>query len=376
MSGATNGTTAMEDGMRLLRTVFARLLLIGALIAAAAGTWPGAANAAVPDVWGFAYVNTSSGVPSLSYQAGSWTSGSVTVSPGGPGEYFVKFPQIGVPKGIVHVTAITKSAEWCQIEKWGQAGPDEIVAVQCYQYGGSPAKTLFSIVFASSSGALPSATQALGYVYWDGASIASDYNSALGANAVYHNGVGDWTVWLPGLGSFDAAGNIQVTAVDGDKPTRCKVGDWSWSPNGQKIRVLCHDATSWARDTGWTLTYQRERAITGAYAPPKLFAYTFDNTPADPGPYAPVPAGINYNSQAGVNTVRTAGTGMRLVYFPRVGSPPNNVQVTAYGPGPEFCNLLTLWATSGADVYVRDVVCYKGTTQVDQPSFVTYTSKY
>ncbi|MEU6409084.1 hypothetical protein [Microbispora sp. NPDC046933] len=364
--------------MRLLRTVVNRLLLLCAVVAAGATAGAGAANAAVPDVWGFAYVDVTSGVPNLAYQAGSWAPGpTVTVSPGGSGEYFVRFPKIGIPKGgIAHVTAISESAEWCQIEKWGQASADEIVAVRCYHYGGSPVKARFSIVFASSSGALASATQAYGYVYWDGTSIASDYNSALGVNAVFPNATGDWTVWLPGLGSLVQAGNIQVTAVDSGKPARCKVGDWGWSPNGQKIRVLCHDVSDKPYDTGWTLTYQRERAITGAFAPPKLFAYTFDNTPANPGPYAPVPPGVNYNSQSGVNTVRTAGTGLRLVTFPRVGATPNNVQVTAYGPGPEFCNLLTLWTTSGSDVYVRDVVCYKGTTPVDQASFVTYTSLY
>ncbi|MEU7690929.1 hypothetical protein OHB01_29425 [Microbispora hainanensis] len=363
--------------MRLLHSVFTRLLLLCALVGGGAVAGAGAANAAVPDVWGFAYVDTSSGVPNLSYQAGSWTSGAVTVSPGVPGEYYVRFPNIGIPTGgIAHVTAISQTAEWCQIEKWGQSGPDEIVVVRCYRFGGGPAKALFSLVFASSSGALSSASQAFGYVYWDGSSIASDYNSSLGANAVFPGSTGVWTVWLPGLGSSVAAGDIQVTAVDSTQPARCKVGAWSWAPSGQKIQVLCHDATVNPLDTGWTLTYQRERAITGAFAPPKLFAYTFDNVPANPGPYAPVPPQINFNYPGAVNTVQSAGLGLRLVTFPKVGALPNNVQVTAYGPGPEFCNLLTLWTTAGSDVYVRDVACYKATTRVNEASFVTYTSVY
>ncbi|MEU8276259.1 hypothetical protein ACFYOK_13625 [Microbispora bryophytorum] len=362
--------------MRLLRNVFTRLLLLFAMVAAGAAAGSGTANAAVPDAWGFAYVDTSSGVPNLSYQAGSWTSGAVSVTPGVPGEYFVRFPQIGIPQGggIAHVTAISQSAEWCQIEKWGQVGTDEMVAVRCYRYGGGPAKALFSIVFASSSGALFSASQAFGYVFWNGSSIGSDYNSSLGVNSVFHNATGDWTVWLPGLGSSVQAGNIQVTAVDSGQPARCKVGAWSWATSGQKIQVLCHDATVNPLDTGWTLTYQRERAITGAFAPPKLFAYTFDNTPANPGPYSPVPPAINFNYPGAVNTIQSAGTGLRLVTFPKVGALPNDVQVTAYGPGPGFCNLLTLWTTSGSTAVVRDVACYNATTRVNQASFVTYTS--
>jgi len=129
----------MEDGMRLLRSVFARLLVLCAMVAAGAAAGAGTANAAVPDVWGFAYIDTSSGVPNVAHQAGSWGPGpTVTVSPGGPGEYFVRFPKIGIPKGgIAHVTAVTQGPVWCQIEKWGQSGSDEIVAVQCYRYGGT-----------------------------------------------------------------------------------------------------------------------------------------------------------------------------------------------------------------------------------------------
>ena len=362
--------------MRLLRTVFTRLLLLVAMVAGGTTAAASAAQAATPDVWGFAYVDTSSGIPNPTYQAGSWGAGSVTVTPGVPGEYFVRFPGIGIPTGgIAHVTAISQTAEWCQIEKWGQSGADEIVAVRCYRYGGGPAKALFSIVFASSSGALASASQAYGYVFWNGSTIASHYNSALAVNTVTPTSTGVWTVWMPGLGSAVQAGNVQVTAVDSGQPARCKVGAWSWAASGQKFQVLCHNATNVPLDTGWTITYQRERSITGAFAPPKYFAYTFDNTPANPGPYAPVPTGVNFNYPGAVNTVQSSGTGMRLVTFPKVGILPNNVQVTAYGPGPAFCNLQTLWTTAGSVTYVRNVVCYNATTALNQPSLLTYTSK-
>ncbi|MEV4456456.1 hypothetical protein [Microbispora sp. NPDC049633] len=363
--------------MRLLRTVVTRLLLLCAMVAAGAVAGAGAANAAVPDVWGFAYVNVTSGVPSMAHQAGSWAAGNVSVSPGVPGEFFVRFPQIGIRGGVAHVTAVSQAAEWCQLEKWGQSGSDEIVAVRCYRYGGGPAPDArFTIVFASSSGPLASATQAFGYVHSDGRSIVSDYNSSLAANTVVHDATGVWTVTMPGLGATSPAGNIQVTAVDSGSPARCKVGDWSWSAGAQKFRVLCHNATTALRDTGWTLTYQRERAITGAAAPPRFFAYTFDHTPGNAGPYAPAPAGINFNNAGAVNTVQSAGLGLRLVRFPAVGSPPDDVQVTAFGAGPGFCNLLTVWGVSGSEAVVRDVACYSGGVRAAQQAFVTYTSKY
>ncbi|MEV4377770.1 hypothetical protein [Streptosporangium sp. NPDC049644] len=357
--------------MRQLLGVITGILCVVAMLA----TGVTAAQAAVPDRWGFAVVDVTSGIPNPSHQAGSWPGGfNVTVSPGGVGQTFVRFPQIATTKGVVHVTAISQTAYWCQVQKWGPAGADLVVAVQCYRYGGAPISTPYSIVFEESTGLLP-APEALGYVYYDGTSIVNQFNSAGAGNAVAGGG-GSWTVTLPGLGSAGFAGNLQVTAVDSVQPARCKVAGWIPSGGVQTVQVRCHNATSAPLNTGWTLTYQRERAITGAAIPPKNFAYTFDNTPANPGPYGPVPPAVNYNSQGGLNTVQSSGVGQRMVLFPIVGVLPDHVQVTAYGPGPEFCNLQTLWATSGGTAYVRNVVCYSAGTRLDYPSLVTYTSAF
>ncbi|MGV9778095.1 hypothetical protein [Streptosporangium sp. NPDC003464] len=356
-----------------------RILCVMSMLAAGLTAVAASAEAAVPNRWGFAHVNVNSGIPDLARQAGSWGAGfNVSVSPGVVGQTYVKFPQIGIAKGVVHVTAISQSAYWCQAQKWGPsptpAGPDLVAVVQCYRYGGAPVFTPFTIAFEQSTGVLP-APQAFGYVHYDGASVVADFNSAAALNTVA-GGAGVWTVTLPGLGSATLAGNVQVTAVDPVQPARCKVGGWASAPGAQTVQVRCHNATNLPLNTGWTLTYQRERAITGAAVPPKNFAYTFDNAPANPGPYAPAPAAVNYNSQGGINTVQTAGTGQRLVTFPTVGVLPDHVQVTAYGPGPEFCNLVSLWNTSSNTAIVRNVVCYNATTRVDRPSLTTYTSAF
>ena len=86
---------------------------------------------------------------------------------------------------------------------------------------------------------------------------------------------------------------------------------------------------------------------------------------------------MNFNSLGGLNTVRTAGVGLRFVVFPRVGLLPDDVQVSAFKVGPGFCNLLSLWATpaSAAQVIVRDVACYTAAgTLKNQSSLVTYVS--
>jgi hypothetical protein len=204
----------------------------------------------------------------------------------------------------------------------------------------------------------------------------TSFNSAGGANTVTPVAVGVWNVALPGLGSSAQAGNFQVTAVNATKPAKCEVATWKPTSAAQTLQVRCFNGGASPLDTGWNLTYHRGRTVLGTQ--PKLFAYTFDNQPANPGPYAPLPAAVNFNSASGVNTVQSAGAGLRLVLFPRVGLLPNNVLVTPFNVGPGFCNLLSLWATSAASaqVTVRDVACYTAVGVLkSQASFVTYASR-
>ncbi|GAA3111386.1 hypothetical protein [Streptosporangium carneum] len=346
-------------------------MLAGCLTAAVTSAW-----AQVPDQWGFAYVNIANGVPTLARQAGSWPAGptvTVLTPPGGP--TYVRFPQIATLGGVVHVTAVSQGPHWCQALNWGPSVGDLLVAVRCHQYGGPQVSIPFTVLFEKSSGLLP-APQAFGYVRHNGAAIVTQFNSSGVANTVVAGPVGNWNVTLPGLGSVGRAGGLQVTAVNPAQPARCKVAAWASAPAGQTVRVRCHNLVNTPINTGWTLTYQRERAITGAALPPKNFAYTFDTAPAAPGPYSPVPPAINHNSQAGLNTVQGAGAGLRLVTFPRVGVLPDHVQVTAYGTGPGYCNLLTPWSTAGLVATVRDVACYNGLVRTNQPSLTTYTSAF
>ncbi|MFC4588495.1 hypothetical protein [Sphaerisporangium corydalis] len=336
------------------------------------------ARAAVPDLWGFAYVDVFAGVPDLSRQAGSWPAAdTVTVSSGAVGEVIVRFPKIGTTStgspGVAHVTAVSPGADWCQVEKWWPAGGDELVAVRCYHYGGIPVFRMFSIVFEASSGTL-SGGPALGYLHWNGTAVASRYSSVASPITVTSMGLGSWKVVFNGLGSATLAGNVQVTAVNGAAAARCKVGNWVSFPGSQQVQVSCRDGSFSLFDTGWTITYHRERAITGRAFPPKNFAYTYDNMPGSAGPYAPVPVAVNYNSKAMVNSVQTAGAGRRLVRFPQVGLLPNHVQATAYGLGEEYCNLMSPWAVVAGDVIMNSVACYNGPILVDQPSLVTYTA--
>lgn len=142
--------------------------------------------------------------------------------------------------------------------------------------------------------------------------------------------------------------------------------------------MRCYSATGKPMKTGWNLSYQRGRAITGAR--PKLFAYTLNNKPLIAGPYAPVPPAVNVNTGGGTNTIRRSGLGEWLVSFPRVGMLPNTVLVTAASSVARVCNLNTVWATifppiPPPNVIVRDVVCYQVTGAMTPVKwFLSYTT--
>jgi hypothetical protein len=367
----------MISSRRLGRRLAAALAL-GSVSCGLAVVSAGTAQAAVPDAWAYALVLKASGPVDATHWKESVPSPTPTASPGVPGQELVTFPKIGVFKqGVVHVTAVTDQLAWCQAQAWHPTGGKEIVAVRCYKKGGVPAFVPFTVMVSSSTGTLPGGL-AYAYVHDATSGIVSSYNSTGAANTVTTLGTGVWQVRLPGPGPSTQSGGIQLTAVDPVKPVICDVSSQTSTPTAQVIKVRCYDAAGNPVKTGWNLSYQRGRAITGAK--PKLFAYTLNNKPLVAGPYTPVPPTVNLNSGAGVNTIRRSGTGEWLVTFPKVGLLPNTVFVTAAAGVARVCNLNTVWATMLAPtgpgtVTIRDVVCYLvNGSMVPADSFITYTT--
>jgi hypothetical protein len=226
----------------------------------------------------------------------------------------------------------------------------------------------FSIVFSSSTAPPAAGPGGYGYVHSNPAGTVLDsYNSVGGVNSVVAGPPGTYTATLTGVGAFSTVGGVQVTAAGGPS-ARCKIGSWSAAGGTVTVQVRCVNAAGAAAVSGWTLSYQRQRSVSGAVNPPTRFGYFLDTG-------AP-PPGTSFNSAGAINTVVAAGTGLRFVTFPSVGALQDQVQVTAYGTGPEWCGLLTLWTTFGGDAFVRDVICFDNTGNPStQPSSVTYTSR-
>ncbi|MFI6513171.1 hypothetical protein ACIBCT_36690 [Streptosporangium sp. NPDC050855] len=352
--------------------VFAVPLGAGSASAAAHGRVAGP-----PGPWGVAFVVNGPTTTTVQRQRGTWpVEYQVQSSFGEPGEVLVRFPRIGLASGgAAHVTAVSGAPAWCQVREWRQSGADEIVAVRCHRYGGERVLIPFYVVFGHSAQILP-ARQAYGYVHWDGSAVAGQFNSsaATAVNSVVRSATtpGVWQAVLPGLGTTGLAGNIQVTAVNPSVPARCKVGGWTSTAAEQRIVVRCHDANDTPLDTGWSLTYHRAHAVLATY-PQYDSAYTFDNAPATAGSYVPVPSAVNHNSHGmGVGIQRPAVGRKQVTVSGIVNMYVDNVQVTATGPGPAFCNLSHPSQLYAMYVSIRYVSCYTGTTPSDQPSMITY----
>jgi hypothetical protein len=321
------------------------------LCAIAAGAVAGAlavaapAHAAVPDKFGYVLWNGSVVDGSGTFPAAN------TVTPVGPGRYRVTFVGQAASGGVVHVTAIGAAPQWCQVDTFGPVGTDEVAQVACYRVGGLLAMSAFSATYGSSSGPPTVHVGQFGYVDWSGG-VVSQYNSAGGLNLVAHLAVGEWQVELQGLVTPAIDGSLQATAIN-FAPVRCKVAKWSSSTVGQEVIVLCFDPSGALRDTRFNLTYQLQRSLYGGFAPPRFFGYLWWAPPLGP-------PSTNFSNPLGpgANTVVVGGTGITGVVFPTLARLPDDIQVTATGWNPNFCQLAAPWVHSGSDTIAKYVLCY------------------
>lgn len=351
------------------RALFAAVLLAAPLALAAAAP----ASAAPPDLYGFAYADDPAPAgPYVPDPTRQWVSsgGVATVQPAGPvGAYTVLFPGIATTGGVAHVTAVNRTGEYCQVAAYGPSGASERVDVRCFAVGGAPANSRFTVLFSAGPGLAAPGDHAHLRASAAGGILAS-VNTAGAANGVVAGPVGNYTVTLPGVGlAGNPTGGLQVTATGG-VPGRCKVAGWSTSGAAQNVLVRCVNPAGAAANYGWTLSYQHKRSIVSSTTPPGRFAYVFDTLGA-------VPPTAWYNSGGGGFGLSTAGVGLRQVTFPVVGAAPATMQVTAYGPGPEYCTFASPWLIGGGTVTMQYVVCYTNAGAYStQRSLVTYTSRF
>lgn len=311
-------------------------LAIGCLALTAVTAVAAPAGAAVPDRYGFVLWNGA--------VVGTGTTPAGTaVAVIGIGQYKITFVGQAAAGGVAHVTAINTVPHWCQINSFGPVGADEVVTVSCHKIGGAQDPTAFSAIFDSSTG--PVGPGSFGYVNSTaGGALISQYNSSGAGNAVVHTGAGQWTVNLPGVASPGPMdGGLQATAVSSaGAPMRCKILTWTSGGGGQTVKVNCYNPAGALADTQFTLTYQYLRALYGGFAPPKNFGYLWNQPVGGP-------VSTNYNNPVGPGANVLVPGAPATVKFPALAVLPDDIQVTAYGSGPNFCGLTNPWTHAGAD---------------------------
>jgi hypothetical protein len=340
---------------RINRSVTGALTVLGLGLGLVAGV-SGTAQAAVPNYWAFALVQNASGPVTAGRWAESVVSPTPTATAVATGREVVRFPGIGYSKtGVVSVTAVIDELAWCQARGWRPLAGAELVTVQCYVKGGKPQFVPFTVTFAESSGMLAGGLK-YAYLYRGAVSTLASFNSKGLGNTVTPVGTGVWQARLPGPGPATPSGAIQVTAV-GDKPAICDVGGRAQTTSQQVIVVRCDSKLGVPMATGWTLIYQRGRAVTGAL--PKFFGYTVYNKLACP--LVPTPPAVNFNSAGATNSIACTlpNPVTWLVNLPMIGLQPDTVLVTAVNSKAAVCNLNTVWVTSAGNATVRDVQCYR-----------------
>ncbi|WP_412538191.1 hypothetical protein R8Z50_20270 [Longispora sp. K20-0274] len=353
------------------------LLALAGCLALVASTLLSAspAQAAVPDVWAFAYMDNpappAGSVTNPAYQWGTYRTtcpGSlITVTQIATGKYQLKLPCSASNNGIVHVTAVNNNARYCTIENWFDSGGTKLVTVLCFK-GNVQDNSAFTMTYTRSSGGV--GTGAHAYVYSDpaGALLAS-YNSTGAANAVTHTATGKWTVKFSALSTGGYDGDLQVSAVHpNDIARRCRVDNWFFSGPDYLVPVSCTDSNGVPVDTWWTASYHLKRSVFGAANPPTRLAYETNLSGA--------PAGSSYNSLGAANTFGASPPGRYTMVFPSVGASRTHMQVTALGGPPGYyCQLETVWAISGSTV-LAPVICFNNVgVPTDNLLFSTYSSE-
>jgi hypothetical protein len=167
-------------------------------------------------------------------------------------------------------------------------------------------------------------------------------NSTGAVNTITHDGVGVYTVHLPNLGS--PSGTVLVTAY-GSSHDRCKVASWGPVGTRQDVHVRCFTVSGAADDTTFTMSYTNKVGDGNSY----VWA---DQPNADQ--YTPSPQ-YQADAEAGTVTITREGAGRYRVLLPSSIRELFNAQVTAYGTGPEYCEVESLAWNGTLPVPSREV---------------------
>jgi hypothetical protein len=167
------------------------------------------------------------------------------------------------------------------------------------------------------------------------------HNSTGYANTVTRIGTGLYRVAMPGLGTDQPSGNVQVTAYGGTA-NRCKVQSWVRSGITLYVTVRCHTAAGALANTQFVVQYFRAGA-----GNPQQQAYLWAHSPSSAAYYPS--RYYSFNSRGGTNYVTRSSAGVYQAHLPGFTRVGGNVQVTGYGSDSRYCKVSS-WGVSAVTV--------------------------
>ncbi|MGH3914304.1 MAG: hypothetical protein ACRDTC_12995 [Pseudonocardiaceae bacterium] len=316
--------------------------------------------------WGFGFVRwpddpigTSHDL-SAANEESNWTFGlwrlTSPAPPGNPtvthlavGQHRVRLPGIGMPGGIVQVTAtdFSSAGSFCQPYGWGQDGADEVIDVACFDSAGGSADVPFGVVFIAGSADNPLSPGGVrGFAYADRPDVATytpDPIHRRNMGVVTRLGTGRYTVAVPDSGDV-----IEISPV-GAAARHCAIADRRTAT----VEVACATHGGGPADTAFTISsaggqnlLDDRRAATGNYL-----------ISADAPDAAAPSVSLSWSSGGGSATLARQSTGRYEIHFPS-GLLPSSTHVTATGGG--YCNMPLRNDIQSDNVVIR-IACFTAT---------------
>lgn len=280
------------------------------------------------------------------------------------GEYWVGIPGL-TGFGATHATAYGGEAAYCDAGD-AQYSDSSLAVVNCFNSFGTPVDTMFTLSFTSAT---PSAyDHPLAYMEVERNGSIFDgmhFNSGGDKSWVTRDGY-LYQVHIPNLGGF--SGHVQVNAAENGN--RCLVQNWySWGYDEVvNVRCILRGNLTFPTDSAFILTFAADQNILAV--PGHDSAYAWANQPTADS-YAPSSPYLFTTGWYGTATAARSSAGNYSMTFDGVDLNSGNIQVSAYGSGQAFCNVVN-WFDS--TVYIR---CFnRDGVMVDSYYTVAYTGTF
>jgi hypothetical protein len=259
---------------------------------------------------------------------------------------------VGIPGltgfGATHATAYGGDAAYCNA---GDAPfPDSSQAVvMCYNAHGARVDHMFTLSFTSATPSIYEHPLAYMEVESDGSIFDSmHFNSGGDKSWVTRSGA-TYQVHIPNLGAFN--GHVQVTAADDGN--RCLVQNWFPSGDDQLVNVRCllRGGFGAASNATFILTFTADQNILAQQGHDS--AYAWANQPSSTDSYQPSTPWLFTTGPSGTATAARTSAGNYSMTFDGVDLNSGNIQVSTYGWGTDFCNVVN-WFDSTVQIRCFD----------------------